>query len=373
VEVHLNRGLRGSFWPTALQEQLLVVALGVPDEAAAAWRAIRPRFVLEELEPGSFELMPLVYSMLAEAVPEEPLLERLKGIYRREWVRNSVLVERTKEVVASLDAAGIRALFVEGAVLGARYYPAAALRTSWFVDALVEEADADVALGALAAAGWTRPPAGPPRERWALTAGDQTVCVVRTTPAYDFVDRGRPQQSTAPLWEQAEPFVLGGAELLTTGPTETLLAVCVAGARVQEPPTLTWLLDAAMIARAGDVDWTRLVELARSRAQAPRLADALAYLSRLPGVDVPAAAVRALVETRTTARERLVHALTSGSFRSAGALPELAARHLAATAHASALDAARTFPERLRTEWGTAHTWQLPAAAAWRVARRLRL
>lgn len=372
MEAHFDRGLRGSFWPSAQQEQLLVVVLGNAEEAAGAWRTIRPRFVLDELEPGSFELMPFVYSRLAETEPDEPLLERLKGIYRREWVRSSILVERTKEVAALFDAAGIRALFVEGAVLAARYYPAPALRTSWFVDALVEPADADRTLAALADAGWTRPPAGPPRERWAFTAADKTVCVVRTAPAYDFVDRERPQQSTAPLWEHAEPFELGGTEIVTTEPTETLLVVCVAGARVQEPRSLMWLVDAAMIARAAPVDWTRLVDLARSRAQAPRLGDALTYLSRLPGVDVPAEAARALAATRVTRRERLVHAFTSGSLSSAGGLPEFAARHLAATAHTSALDAARTFPERLRFEWGTAHTWQLPAAAARRVARRLR-
>ena len=372
MEAHLNRGLRGSFWPSRLQEQLLVVALGDPGEAAATWTRLRPQFVLDELEPGSFELMPLVYSRLAETVPDEPLLERLKGVYRREWVRSSVLAERTKEVASTLAAAGIRALFVEGVVLAARYYASPALRTSWFVDALVEEADAAGAVAALVGAGWSPPPAGPPRERWALTAADRTVCVVRTRPAFDFVDRERPAGASAPLWEAAETFVLAGTTLQTPRPAETLLAVCAAGARVQEPPSLTWLVDAAMILRAGGVEWSRLVDVAGARGQAPRVRDALEYLSRLPGVDVPAGPVRELAAARVTPRERLVHAFTSGSLGSAGSLPELAARHLAATAHASALDAVRTFPAHLRTEWGTAHAWQLPAAAARRAARRLR-
>jgi len=366
VEALLRRGLRGSFWPSGLQERLLAVALGNAGETAQAWSEIRPRFVLDELEPGSFELMPLVYSRLAATVGDEPLLGRLKGVYRREWVRSSVLAERTKEVASALGGASVDALFVEGAVLAARYYASPALRTSWSLDALVRPEDADRALETLTDAGWSAPPpTGAPRDRWALTSDDRTVCILRTAPAYDFAG--------APLWDGAESYDLGGTVLRAPQPTHTLLAVCAAGARVQEPRTLTWLVDAAMIVRSGAVDWTRLVSLARAHTQVLRLRDALTYLARLPGVDVPEEAVRELSATRVPARERLVHALAAGAFNSAGALPELAARHLVATADASALDAARSFPARLRAEWGTQRGWHLPAAVARRVLRRLRL
>jgi hypothetical protein len=364
--------LRGSFWPSDLQEQLLVVALGDSDAAAAAWRSIRGRFVLDELEPGSFDLMPLVYHRLAELLPDEPLLERLKGVYRREWVRANLLVERTKEVAAILGASGVPALFIEGAVLATRYYPMPALRTSWFVDVLVEPGEAMGALRSLTAAGWAPPPPGTPsRQRWALSHPDRTVCVVRTAPAYDFVSRNEPPAANAPLWQAAEPYELGGATVTTVQPTETLLTVCVAGARAQEPPSVTWIVDATMILRSSGINWERFVEIGVTRAQAPRLLDALTYLSRLPGTDVPAHILRKLASAPVTPRERLGHALASGSLRSAGALPELTARHLAATAQRSTLDAVVTFPAHLRAEWGVARAWQLPAAIARRVARRL--
>ena len=367
-----NARLRGSFWPSDLQEQLLVVALAEPKAAAAAWRSLRPTFMLDELEAGAFDLMPLVYHRLAEALPDEPLLQRLKGVYRREWVRGSLLVERTKDVAAVLGAADIPALFVEGAVLAVRYYPAPGLRTSWFVDVLVERRDTTPALAALVAAGWSPPSSdGPPRQRWALIDPDRTVCVVRTAPAYDFVCVADPHAANTPLWQAAEPYHLGGVEVTTLKPTESLLAVCVGGARAQEPPSVTWIVDAAMILRSASIDWTRFVEVGVSRAQARRLRDALTYLSGLPGVDVPAETLRRLASARVTPRERLVHALASGSLKSAGGLPELTARHLAATAGRSALDAALSFPAHLRAEWGTPRAWQLLGAIARRVARRL--
>ena len=111
-------------------------------------------------------------------------------------------------------------------MLAARYYPAAGLRTSWFVDVLVEPTDTPEALAVLGAGGWSPPPsAGPPGQRWALTDRDRTVCVVRTAPAYDFISRLEPRAANAPLWQAVQPFDLGGVSVATLEPTETLLAV----------------------------------------------------------------------------------------------------------------------------------------------------
>jgi hypothetical protein len=127
-----------------------------------------------------------------------------------------------------------------------------------------------------------------------------------------------------------------------------------------------------MIVRSSTVEWDRLVELASSRGQALRLRDALTYLSRLPRTEIPPDTTRALAAARVSPRERLLHRLASGSVHGAGSLPELAARHLAASAGTSALATARTFPARLRVEWETPRTRELPAAVARRVSRRLR-
>ncbi|HZT52754.1 MAG TPA: lipopolysaccharide biosynthesis protein, partial [Gaiellaceae bacterium] len=68
------------FRPSPLQRQLLLVALGDPESATEAWASLPPTFSLDDLEPGSFELLPLVYRNLARTRPDEPLLPKLKGI-----------------------------------------------------------------------------------------------------------------------------------------------------------------------------------------------------------------------------------------------------------------------------------------------------
>jgi hypothetical protein len=116
-----GRARTGSFWPSPLQEQLLQVALGNPDGAVATWERLRPGFDLDRLEPGSFVLLPLTYRALVDGGSDEPLLPRLKGIYRSTWVKNNLLVERTRETHEVLAEAGVEPFFVGGVTVSAYY------------------------------------------------------------------------------------------------------------------------------------------------------------------------------------------------------------------------------------------------------------
>ena len=112
-----------TFWPSERQEKLLLAALGSATQASQTWRALQSDFVLDELEPGSFDLMALIYRRLYEAGYHDSVVERLKGIYRREWVRANVMLERSREVAGALAEAGVDSLFVEGSPLSERFYP----------------------------------------------------------------------------------------------------------------------------------------------------------------------------------------------------------------------------------------------------------
>lgn len=368
--------LTGSFWPSDLQKGLLIAALGNPDDALVAWQHLQPDFVLDELEPGSFDLMALIYRQLSSSGYHDSVVERLKGIYRREWVRANLLVEQTKEIAMTLREADVRALFIEGAALADRYYPELGLRPSWWVDVFVEERTASAALAALATAGWSTTPSTAntsASDRWALLNSDRSVCVLRTSLSYDVVLRENPARSHDPLWETAEPYDLGGTEILVPGPLGALLAVCVSGARLQPTANVQWIVDAVMILRKEEIDFARLVEVGTSRGQTLRLRDTFTYLSTLPEVRIPEDAFVKLDSARVTPRDRLAFALAAGSIRSAGSLPELVAKHLAATAHKSLPGAVASFPRYLRGQWGVSHSWELPYAAGRRAARLLRV
>ena len=360
----------GTFWPSALQEQLLAIAFGEPASATAAWKSVQPQFVLDDLERGSFELLPLIHRTLTDAGCDEPVFSRLKGVRRKTWVANTLLVERAKETATALRVADIPALFIDGVMLAERFYPELGLRPSSWVDVLVRDAEHARALRSLAAHGW-REPGGPatggPADRYLFDEGGNMLAL-RTTLAIDFAGPARVASSHAPLWESAEPRSIGGADFLVTTPTDTLLAVCVSHARASGGPATQWIADAKMLLGA-EIDWERLVGLGVERGQTARLRDAFGYLGGLPGPRPPQAVIELLDATKVTYRERLVYRCTSGSIAGPGALPTLAAEHLAATAHASWLRSFATFPGHLRDRWHLRHSWQVPVAAARRALR----
>ncbi len=364
----------GTFWPSPHQEQLLVAALADPDESIAAWSTLRARFSLDELEPGSFELMPLVYRNLSSGGHEDELLARLKGIYRKTWVLNNLLLEKTKVIGEVMGAAKISTMFLEGATFAARYYPDLGLRFTSSVDVLVDDTDIGVALTQLQRTGWSLPEAGATSAgaRRYLVDPDGQVCALQSVLAPDFVLPHDRASSHAPLWDSTVAQDVGGVVVRVPAPTDALLSVCVRGARVGPEPNIQWLADASMILRTEDIDWNRLLEIGIARGQALRLRAALDYLSRLPGPNPPADVYERLAVVQVTPRARLAYWCAARTIRGLGALPAIASEHLAATAHESPLRALASLPRLLRKRWNLAHGWQLPLAIARRAIRLTR-
>jgi hypothetical protein len=344
----------------------LVVALeDRPEAAVRAWREIRPGLVLDELEPGSFELLPLIYRQLAQSGHDEPELPRLKGIYRKAWVANTLLVERTKVSAEVLTAAGISALFIEGVTLASRFYPELGLRPTAVVDIFVSERDESAALTRLAQAGWNASEAATGAGVQYLSDRNGHFCRLRSRLSIDFV--GSPDVLLA---DTDEWHSTGGADVRVPPPTETLFAVIVTNARRDVDPTIRWVADAKMVLKT-EIDWGRLVALADRAAQTSRLRDTLEYLATLPGPQPPRAVITRLGGLKVTRRERISYACTTNSITGVGALPSLLAEHLAATADRSALSTIATFPRFLRRRWGLTHTWLVPIAAGRRALRLL--
>jgi len=352
-----------------VQAQLLVAALAKPDAAVRAWELVRPRLDIESLEPGSFELLPLVHRNLVGVGHDDPAMPRLKGIYRRAWVKNQLLFGRLRETAEVLDDARVRFLVIAGPTIAARYYPDVGLRPTSFFQLLVDGGCEQRALARLPRARWSLRPGGVAGGNHVLADGEGSGCIVRTSLAYDFVAPAGTAEE--PLWQAAQQQEVVGASVLVPCPADALLASCVMGARRAPIRSVQWLVDAAMIVRAGSIDWERLVELGAGRAQSLRLHEALAYLGGLPGVDVPREVMAQLESFRPTRRERFGYRCAGGSASRLGSLPEIVAEHLAATSGESSLGTIARFPDRLRRRWGLQHGRQLPLAAGRRAVGRL--
>jgi len=353
-----------NFLPTPLQRDLLRVALGPREDSGRTWNELRPQFVLDVLEPGTFELLPLVYRALSEAGIDEPLFPRLKGIYRRAWVRNRLQLERARVTAATLEEAAVPALFLHGATFAERFYGDVGLRPTSASHVLVDRGRLQTAVWRAYRVGWrTRADVsdGPDGRRY-LFDDEGSACVLQPTVEFDFVAKSGKNVSSR-LWECAEPQPIGEGRAHVPSSTDVLLVTIVSGARTTAVPSIQWIADAAMVARSAAIDWRRLVDLVADSGQVERVRDALDALSDLGAVQLPPAVRRELAGARSTRRERIVYRCTTARHGRLGAFPEIVAQHVAETTGESTSRTLHTFPSRLRDRWELDRTWRVPFAA----------
>jgi len=367
----MERKTTETFWPTEFQREILAVAFASPASAAERWLRLQHRFVLDEIEPGVYALLPLVYRKLVTAGYDDDVMPRLKGIFKKTWVTNTLALEHCSQMAEALRLAGIPALFVEGPALAKRFYAELGLRPTSYLDVLVDGDTTDGAVDVLADLGWRSEYAGwSPEDESVLVTDDGHRCVVRTSLSTDFTGPSGRRHAMAPLWENAERLEVADAELLVPSSTDCLVGVCVAHARVRSASGPQWIADATMLLET-EIDWSRLIEVSAGGGQILRLRRSLGYLADLAPHEPPLDALEQLWRQPVSLRERLLYKCTTGGFRSTGSFPLLVAEHLARTTDRSLVRAGASFPAHVRDRWGLARTRHVPFAALRRALRRL--
>lgn len=348
-----KRGLTGSFWPTPGQEDLLRAALLPEKQAVEAWGRARVGIDIDRLERGSYSLMPLVYRRLSEAGVDDPLLPRLKGIYRHTWSKNQVLLENLRAVTEKLREEGVDVLIV-GSPARLPYYDEVGVRTMSEFELLVREVDLE---RALRAAGWE---GGPVPER--VARGRSTLRVEgQEQRAFGLHWRFLPEFPSAGddvVWQAAAKTALDGIEGLALDPADELLATCAGGARTALWANVQWVADAVVIIRSGLLDWERLEGMALARRAALRMREALGYVGDLLQAPVPEEVSRGLASVPVTPRDRVAHKVSGSGGTAFGELPGTLARYIRSGEGVLAL------PRLLRDTWNVDRSWQLPVVAA---------
>jgi hypothetical protein len=222
-----------------------------------------PPAELGELDSAPADLLPLLYRRLADAGVQRPGMARLKGVYRRTWYANQLLLASAAEAVEALRAAGIDALVVGGAAVGLLHYREVGVRSMADTRVAVRPTELHDAAGALAGTGWHDPPVAE-------------------------LDNDR--------WAARVPLTIGEQAAYAAGPGDQLVRACVHGvAWSRRPRAWRWVADAlAILGPAGaEVEWTRLADRAARGRVGPHLHLGLAYLRRAFAAPIPADVVEA--------------------------------------------------------------------------------
>jgi len=281
-----------ALWPTPAQELLLRAAVLPGPGAIEAWDRWKADHDLVEthLDHGSFRLLPLVYKNLLAQGADEPLMPRLKGIYRYWWCSNQRLFYRAAAVIRGLEQAGIPTLVLKGSAASVAYYRDAGVRPMADIDLLVPYERAAAAVKAMAPIGWQPARARVPD----LIRYQHSVRMIHETgEALDLhwhvlaecVQRNADQG----FWRRAMPIRILDVSTRALSPADSLLHAVVHGMRWNDEPTIRWVADAMAILNAsGDsIDWEALEREARAQRVVLRLRVGLDYLKRRMNAPVP--------------------------------------------------------------------------------------
>lgn len=256
-------------------------------EAASNWLALLGK---REAEPGlpdlglaSRRLLPLVYRNLKTSIPAR-FRNELRLIHHEYWADNQKRFRRLQELLSWFEAFGIPTLVLKGMALSVLHYRDMAVRPMSDLDILVPEKSAPEVVGRLQREGWTPDLylSSAPKNRYFYR---HIHAINLTHPEYGALDlhwhvlaeatfRGADQS----FWSDSVPLMAGTIKTRALNPTDQLMHACVHGFKANDLPPIRWVADAVTILRTNEMDWARLVNLAKYLRVTMPLGAALSFL-----------------------------------------------------------------------------------------------
>lgn len=298
--------------PDRRQSLLLRACFKEGEEARSAFAAWVRELDFDRLDNGSVRLLPLLDSRLEELGAGTSCAGLIRGVARRGFVQNQLLLKALRSVLPEIRKAGVNVILLKGCALAASVYPRASMRPMLDIDMLAPRSRVVSAVDALRALGW-EPDAALPE-----TAADfalQHAVSLRSPDgralSIDLHWRLCPWKFDAEaeraLWANAEPTPDGQA--MTLGPADMLLHVCDHGLRWSDIAPIRWIADALMILRSRAIDWDHFLVQADRSGLVLQARVALHYLATEMGADIPADVSERLASAPAKGIDRTLFAL----------------------------------------------------------------
>jgi hypothetical protein len=358
----------GSPWPSEAQRLLLEAAVGPAEGVLGAFNSWRAMTDIEApVDGGTYRLLPLLYARLSALHIDDPLMGRLKGIYRRAWYQNNLLFHRVVPAVAALELAGIRTMLLKGAPIALTYHASHATRPMADLDLLVKADQADAARMVLAELGWKATTKHPQHELLDIHAQDLRNADGTEIDLHWHCLREVPGETIDDwFWSNAKPFTFEGVKTLQPAATQMLVQTVLHGLRANLEPSIRWVSDAAaLIGQSVDpIDWSAIVAVGRKQRLACRLSMGFSYLVEQFAQPVPGWVIEQLDAAGISIIERVENLIYLGP-----ALRMYSPHFFPLVdywRYRRVLNARRfwrEFPSYLARRWQLRHPWMIPVAA----------
>jgi hypothetical protein len=365
-------------WPTRDQELLLRAALMQGELALESWNEWRRSVDIDVVDYGSHRMIPQLYRNLQRHGVKDPLMDRLKGVYRYYLYKNEILMHRIGTLLAAFEDAGIKTMVLKGAALIPLYYRESGLRPMLDADVLVQTHQAEQAMEVLSRLRWKPLRHSRPQTR---------IPIIHSTPFED--DGGRQldlhwhlfwecfhAKDNDAYWENAIPITISGAQTLALSATDQLLHTCWHGARWNEVPPIRWVADAMAIlgASAAEIEWPGLLKKAQRHRITLPVKDSLEYLKTKFDAPVPDTVVKSLSAVRVSKIERESYEVTLNPMApptTAKILRLLYYDYRWLSSSTSARFKSLAFARHMQVKWNIDRLWHVPLYMPIRMLRRL--
>lgn len=301
----------GLTWPQYL---LLTASLRDNEAALQAWQQWRSSVDLQTVDRGSTRLLPLLWHNLVAMGVEDPLMPRLRGIYRHTWFSNQTRLAKLVEVRDLMAAASVDVIALKGVALAYGFYPNPGVRPMDDLDILVRPSQTATAVEVLKRHAWSAPVADPVTHLIVVNgtefldpSGDRLDLHAHLLPV------GLRSDRDALRWQRAVTASAEGQSFQILDATDQLLQVCIHGA-LSIPPAIRWVADALAILEHGGtvIDWPRLVADAEEEGYGPTLENRLRVLVALFDVPIPEQVLSGMAAIKRPLAARVSFRLSTG-------------------------------------------------------------
>jgi hypothetical protein len=368
-------------WPTKDQSLLLKAALLEGPGAREAWTLWKRANDIQDLDAGSFFLLPQVFRNLSLQGVTDPALAPLRGVYRYTWAKNQLILHGLMEALRCLRAAGVRSILLKGCSMLVEHCRDVGTRPMQDMDILIREKDAPAAFTALEQAGWKHPTRRPSDSL--LPFLDATALSHGLYPELDIHWQLFPyhisRQAEEAIWARAPQRTYQGESVTALESTDLFVTLCASGRKLDPGTRCKWILDALELSRSGSIDWTQVLPRARSCGALLPVRDCILYLHQVLKAPIPGPVIEEATGLIPTVEDRrrywwLLTTNSSGSqilnrfLRYRRGYYETARFRGLPTSTRGFL---RHVLSRFQLLLGAVHWWQIPHRIAGRVLDRL--
>lgn len=299
--------------PTRGQELLLHVCLSEGRTVVDSWQEWKRTHTLDDIDGGSFRLLPMVYQNLKKHAQLDENYSKLRGVYKQTWFQNHAVISNLAGILKLLEQAGIRTLVTKGAALTITAYRDYGARPFGDSDILVPYDQHVQAIKLLFEQGW-KSRYGEPDSRLAL---HHSMDMKHPNGAMLDLHWYATWESSAPhrdqdWWDAAVEIDVIGVKTLAFCATDQLLHALIHGGWWNAMSPCRWVADAMIVLRGrSPLDWDRFVEQVHKRQVSRTISSMLRYLKQEYAADIPDQVLDRLAAIPVSRREAFEYALKS--------------------------------------------------------------